>query len=205
MSSDAGRWFSLGTPVSSTNKTDRHNITEILLKVVLNTINQTIFANRLLRLWEITLCLQDHFLRDLSSCHQKVVSNRWSRRDNHLCFFTNRWSMRDHPLLPLKWVLSKQMVSERPPSCQKIVIFPNRYSLRNHSFLHQNQVLPDRYSLRILSFWLQNQVFPIRYSWRNHPFLTDLSRQMVSEKTPFKMESFQTDGPSKHVIYIHNK
>jgi hypothetical protein len=71
--------------------------------------------------------------------------------------------------------------------------------------LHQNQVLPDRYSLRILSFWLQNQVFPIRYSWRNHPFLTDLSRQMVSEKTPFKMESFQTDGPSKHVIYIHNK
>jgi hypothetical protein len=29
----AGRWFSLGTPVSSTNKTDRHNMTEILLKV----------------------------------------------------------------------------------------------------------------------------------------------------------------------------
>jgi hypothetical protein len=30
-----------GTPVSSTNKTERHYITEILLKVVLNTINQT--------------------------------------------------------------------------------------------------------------------------------------------------------------------
>jgi hypothetical protein len=28
-------WFSLGTPVTSTNKTDHHNITEILLKVVL--------------------------------------------------------------------------------------------------------------------------------------------------------------------------
>jgi hypothetical protein len=28
-----GRWFSLGTPVSSTNKTDLHDITEILLKV----------------------------------------------------------------------------------------------------------------------------------------------------------------------------
>ena len=27
------------TPVSSTNKTDRHDIAEILLKVVLNTIN----------------------------------------------------------------------------------------------------------------------------------------------------------------------
>ena len=33
-----GRWFSLGTPVSSTNKTDRHDITEILLTVALNTI-----------------------------------------------------------------------------------------------------------------------------------------------------------------------
>jgi hypothetical protein len=32
--------FFPGTPVSSTNKTDHHNITEILLKVALNTINQ---------------------------------------------------------------------------------------------------------------------------------------------------------------------
>jgi hypothetical protein len=31
-------WFSLDTPVSSTNKTDRHNITVILLKVALTTI-----------------------------------------------------------------------------------------------------------------------------------------------------------------------
>jgi hypothetical protein len=35
-----GRWFSPGTPVSSTNKTDRHDTAEILLKVVLNTIKQ---------------------------------------------------------------------------------------------------------------------------------------------------------------------
>jgi len=34
------RWFSLGSPVSSTNKTDRHDITEILLKVALNITNQ---------------------------------------------------------------------------------------------------------------------------------------------------------------------
>ena len=31
-----GQWFSLGTPVPSTNKTACHNITEILLKVALN-------------------------------------------------------------------------------------------------------------------------------------------------------------------------
>jgi len=34
-------WFSPGLPVSSINKTDRHDITEILLKVALNTINQS--------------------------------------------------------------------------------------------------------------------------------------------------------------------
>jgi hypothetical protein len=38
---ETGPWFSLGTSVSSTNKTDRHDIIEILLKVALNTINQT--------------------------------------------------------------------------------------------------------------------------------------------------------------------
>jgi len=34
----SGRWFSPGTPFSYTNKTDCHDITEILLKVALNTI-----------------------------------------------------------------------------------------------------------------------------------------------------------------------
>jgi hypothetical protein len=33
-----GQWFSPGFPVSSTNKTDRHDITKILLKVALSTI-----------------------------------------------------------------------------------------------------------------------------------------------------------------------
>ena len=39
-----GRWFSLGTPVSSTNKTDHHDIAEILLKVAFN-INLTLNLN----------------------------------------------------------------------------------------------------------------------------------------------------------------
>ena len=37
-----GRWFSPGTLASSTTKTGRHDIAEILLKVALNTINQSI-------------------------------------------------------------------------------------------------------------------------------------------------------------------
>jgi hypothetical protein len=36
-----GRWFSPGTTASSTTKTGRHDIDEILLKVALSTINQT--------------------------------------------------------------------------------------------------------------------------------------------------------------------
>jgi hypothetical protein len=37
-----GRWFSPGTPASSTTKTGRHEIAEILLKIALNTKNQII-------------------------------------------------------------------------------------------------------------------------------------------------------------------
>jgi hypothetical protein len=37
----AGQWFSLGTPISSSNKTGRHKITERLMKMALNTKTQT--------------------------------------------------------------------------------------------------------------------------------------------------------------------
>ena len=47
-----GRWFSLSTPVSSTNKSARHDITEILLKVALNTIKQT---NNNIFIWRFKL------------------------------------------------------------------------------------------------------------------------------------------------------
>ena len=43
----AGRWFSPNTSVSSANKTDRHDIAKILLKLDLSTINQT-------KLWYIS-------------------------------------------------------------------------------------------------------------------------------------------------------
>ena len=43
-----GRWFSPGTPASSTTRTGRHDIAAILLKVALNTINQikSMISNR---------------------------------------------------------------------------------------------------------------------------------------------------------------
>jgi len=36
-----GRWFFQSTAVSATNKVDRHNMTEIVLNVALNTITLT--------------------------------------------------------------------------------------------------------------------------------------------------------------------
>ena len=44
-----GQWFSSGVLVSSTNKTDRHDITEILLQVALSTIKPTNQPNLLIR------------------------------------------------------------------------------------------------------------------------------------------------------------
>ena len=41
-----GRWFSPGTPASSTTKTGRHEIAEILLEVALNTKDQSIKSIR---------------------------------------------------------------------------------------------------------------------------------------------------------------
>jgi len=46
-----GQWFSLGTLISSTNKTDCHDITEILLKVALNTIALEILKKCFQFLW----------------------------------------------------------------------------------------------------------------------------------------------------------
>jgi hypothetical protein len=52
-----GLWFSMGKSVSSTNKIDRHDITEILLKVVLNTITLSLLNHTLQKLHMIYLYL----------------------------------------------------------------------------------------------------------------------------------------------------
>jgi hypothetical protein len=43
-----GRWFSPGTPVPPTKKTNHHDITEIFLKVALNTMTLTLHNCELL-------------------------------------------------------------------------------------------------------------------------------------------------------------
>jgi hypothetical protein len=82
-----GWWFSPGPPVSSTNKTDRHDITVILLKVALNTIkpNQAIlsFIWSLLMLTSSGFCfsLVDDFFFYISDQTPKCgrVKSIWDR------------------------------------------------------------------------------------------------------------------------------
>ena len=57
--------FSQGPPVSSTNKTDRHDITEILLKVALSTIKQNLFLKK--NIQPIEFLLLDYFIH---TCYQ---------------------------------------------------------------------------------------------------------------------------------------
>ena len=56
-----GWWFSPGTPASSTTKTGRHDIAEILLKVALSTIksktNQWVEETAVPEFEEFELCL----------------------------------------------------------------------------------------------------------------------------------------------------
>ena len=56
-SDKVGRWFSPGTPASSTIKTGRHDIAEILLKVVLNPIHNQSIYGYYLPLWYLQTVL----------------------------------------------------------------------------------------------------------------------------------------------------
>ena len=57
----AGWWFSPGTPVTSTNKTDGHDITEILLKVALKHHNSNPYSSWCFQ-HKISVC----FLKEIS-------------------------------------------------------------------------------------------------------------------------------------------
>jgi hypothetical protein len=80
-----GRWFSPGTPVSSINKTDRHDITEILLKVALTTITLTHIA--LKECWVLKSPLSDS--ADLT----------WITKQHSLYFNILPWHLLGHAIM----------------------------------------------------------------------------------------------------------
>ena len=68
-----GRWFSPGTPASSTTKGGRHDIAEILLKVSLSTKNQAIKPSH------IHVCVQYYVTQvstQVNTCDLKIVTSR---------------------------------------------------------------------------------------------------------------------------------
>ena len=65
-----GQWFSLGAPASSTTKTGRHDIAEILLKVALNTKNQ---INQSISLIQMIRHYYFIFILEIKSLHHFLI------------------------------------------------------------------------------------------------------------------------------------
>ena len=88
MSASVSIWFSPGTPVSSTNKT-YHDITEILLKVVLNTIQSvsiTITDFIHIFIYSLRRLIHEHFIVIYTihiSVYNIVILNN-TKKKNHL-------------------------------------------------------------------------------------------------------------------------
>ena len=95
----AGRLFSPGTLVSSTNKTDHHDITEILLKVALNTITLTLYFYKYKHFIVISLYYPQHFRMnsEILLWHLFVTLSCYS------CYiFCPRWLIFWFTFIPLK-------------------------------------------------------------------------------------------------------
>ena len=84
-----GLWFSPGTPVSSTNKTDLHDITEILLKVALNNIK----TNKQIK-WCMVSILQVPPLS--SKVMQQYGSNKFSKFGHFQLRLLIIWYLTNH-------------------------------------------------------------------------------------------------------------
>jgi hypothetical protein len=69
-----GRWFSLGTTVSSTNKTDCHDITEILM---LNTITLTPLIYILIRSEDLYVYIYSYILY-YRYLYKSLIKNSWT-------------------------------------------------------------------------------------------------------------------------------
>jgi len=101
-----GRWFSPGIPVSSTYKTDRHDITQILLKVALSVVITS----------SLTLKNLEN-MNELSTQHKKIGNK------NHLC--TNM-------IIEIWWRLSLQQYWEINMIHTQTLENLNKYHLCTH-------------------------------------------------------------------------
>jgi hypothetical protein len=77
-----GRWFSPGTPVSSTNKTDHHDITEILLKVALK-----LKMNLINKIWNCSQSCQRQSIIGYVESISRKLDNQGYLVVNYLVWF----------------------------------------------------------------------------------------------------------------------
>jgi hypothetical protein len=68
---ETGQWFSPGTPVSSTNKTDRHNITKILLKEALQCWDKLMAS---IKIWQYNTCFTTKLCPNRPTFHPRWLS-----------------------------------------------------------------------------------------------------------------------------------
>ena len=87
------QWLETGTPVSSTNKTDGHDIAEILLKVVLNTITLFKWSYAVAITWYSSLVnfLHFHFLLQNCSTNWNQIWQAWLSGRGHM-YKIVKWS-----------------------------------------------------------------------------------------------------------------
>jgi len=94
----AGQWFSLVTPVSSTNKTDHQDLTEILLKVALNNIK----PNQSIRIEEVSFSIKVFELHILKLSVEQMISFR-SITMNHYIWLIyivqDKWTYMYKPII----------------------------------------------------------------------------------------------------------
>ena len=145
----AGRWFSPCTPVSSTKKIDRRNITKMLLKVALNTITLTL-------LW-----LTGHLVRPcMCYCCHVLIPNDLPR--SSLSLFTE--DDNDYYTCNRNQQYSPNGTSNRPGNYFVIWNYINilNKNLWNERFIEQFCL----YNLVLyIKFWFHQELNPISIHW----------------------------------------
>ena len=116
----AGLWFSRGTPVSSTNKTDSYDITEILSKVALNTITlTTLLVSHGMKDRKKTITHITHMRLTLRYCPMKIVltwlCKGYLKLNCFVCYEQSDWS-KSHSMFIISLNIHQHRVTCRWPT-----------------------------------------------------------------------------------------